>query len=572
MWYHSCASRRLLLLQLGRRRDGRRTRAVARGPSERNARARRPDARALPRAPGAGKGPRWFTTACARQSDVRGVYCADERVEVLSPRRTAWDEMLRLRRCTRSRTPSSAASPPPPPRRRRISSGCCRGRRFGVLHTVEMAREPHKHGMPFIGAPTAEMLEDTDDGQISPDPECHDRHDPEGRFRAARRRSRRRISTSISARSRGTSTACRTTSTSTCSAPASRAPASRATPEWKRHHEPKNTADMTATIGQRLLWSLLVIGAHLFAATCFDAKAELVMLFGSIAQLYATCGTRRRSPRRAAAQSKPPPTPLARRCARPRRPPKLRAALEPERALGRRPSRAARWPRGRRRDDGRAPRQQLGRGERGGVQAAGQELPQGQGQDAVAARTIRRRRHGRLPHADAGRARPRSRDNRTRARARLRNRARACFPRDAHRSPRSPRARAPAVPQDRRGARLPPLFVSSMFFPGKPPGLLGGGGEASSGPGWQIVFYWVQVLGDGEALRRALGGRLAAAPPAVEALRARRGPRPRLQRRDEGRRPGRQHEGTAAAALHQRLQRQTGAREGSIPLDAPASR
>ena len=49
----------------------------------------------------------------------------------------------------------------------------------------------------------------------------------------------------------------------------------------------------------------------------------------------------------------------------------------------------------------------------------------------------------------------------------------------------------PAVPPDRRGASLPPLFVPSMFFPGKPPGLLGGGGEASSGPGWQIVFYWV---------------------------------------------------------------------------------
>ena len=59
----------------------------------------------------------------------------------------------------------------------------------------------------------------------------------------------------------------------------------------------------------------------------------------------------------------------------------------------------------------------------------------------------------------------------------------------------------PAVPQDRRGASLPPLFVSSMFFPGKPPGLLGGGGEASSGPGWQIVFYWVLSSATVKALR-----------------------------------------------------------------------
>ena len=47
------------------------------------------------------------------------------------------------------------------------------------------------------------------------------------------------------------------------------------------------------------------------------------------------------------------------------------------------------------------------------------------------------------------------------------------------------------MPSDRRVAGLPPIYISSMFFPGKPPGMLGGNADASSGAGWQIVFYWV---------------------------------------------------------------------------------
>ena len=59
----------------------------------------------------------------------------------------------------------------------------------------------------------------------------------------------------------------------------------------------------------------------------------------------------------------------------------------------------------------------------------------------------------------------------------------------------------PDVPEGRRGAGLPPLFVSSMFFPSKPPALVGGAGGASAGEGWQIVFYWVLSAPTVEALR-----------------------------------------------------------------------
>ena len=54
----------------------------------------------------------------------------------------------------------------------------------------------------------------------------------------------------------------------------------------KKHHDMLNL-DGIATMGQRLLFSIVIIGAHVAAALYFSASAELVVLFGSIAQLFA---------------------------------------------------------------------------------------------------------------------------------------------------------------------------------------------------------------------------------------------------------------------------------------------
>ena len=150
-----------------------------------------------------------------------------------------------------------------------------------------MALEKPKHGMPFAAPPTAEMLEDTDDGQMFPTLNAMIDTIPKVDFGPAPTFEAPDFDKHLGAIQGHLDGLSDHFNKHVLGAgePGAGEPGD---PEWKRHHEPKNTADMAATIGQRLLWSLLVIGAHLFAATCFDAKAELVMLFGSIAQLYAT--------------------------------------------------------------------------------------------------------------------------------------------------------------------------------------------------------------------------------------------------------------------------------------------